>query len=195
MPSRPLSVRLTDKEGESDWCYSLRSRRDERRPGCVVSEGALPRGHGRGQREVVGRAVPRPTWRSAGARTCTTWPRGSPPAGSTGSTDGTWGRKPGGPGPHFHRTMSESFFVLAGAVGLYDGERWVNAAPGDFLFVPAGRDPRVRQPRGARLDADPVCPRRPARGLLRGTGGDRGEAAGSSAGRSGPTSTAATTST
>jgi mannose-6-phosphate isomerase-like protein (cupin superfamily) len=34
--------------------------------------------------------------------------------------------------------MSESFFVLSGTVGLYDGERWVNAAPGDFLFVPPG---------------------------------------------------------
>jgi hypothetical protein len=26
-----------------------------------------------------------------------------------------------GPDPHFHRTISESFFVLAGAVRLYDG--------------------------------------------------------------------------
>jgi mannose-6-phosphate isomerase-like protein (cupin superfamily) len=45
---------------------------------------------------------------------------------------------PGGPAPHFHRTISESFFVLAGTVRLYDGERWVDATPGDFLFVPEG---------------------------------------------------------
>ena len=45
---------------------------------------------------------------------------------------------PGGPGPHFHRTISESFFVLAGTVQLYDGIRWTAATAGDFLFVPEG---------------------------------------------------------
>jgi hypothetical protein len=32
-----------------------------------------------------------------------------------------------GPSTHFHRTISESFFILAGAVQLFDGERWVRA--------------------------------------------------------------------
>jgi mannose-6-phosphate isomerase-like protein (cupin superfamily) len=45
---------------------------------------------------------------------------------------------PSGPAPHFHRTMSEAFFVLAGAVGLFDGERTVEAGAGDFLYVPPG---------------------------------------------------------
>jgi mannose-6-phosphate isomerase-like protein (cupin superfamily) len=45
---------------------------------------------------------------------------------------------PSGPDPHFHKTISESFFVLAGAVRLYDGTRWVDATAGDFLFVPEG---------------------------------------------------------
>ena len=45
---------------------------------------------------------------------------------------------PGGPEPHFHRTFSESFFVLDGTVRLYDGDRWVDATKGDFLFVPEG---------------------------------------------------------
>lgn len=45
---------------------------------------------------------------------------------------------PGGPGPHFHRTISESFYVLSGTVALYDGTRWVDGRPGDFLFVPEG---------------------------------------------------------
>ena len=45
---------------------------------------------------------------------------------------------PGGPGPHFHRTISESFYVLAGTIRLYDGERWIDGSPGDFLFVPEG---------------------------------------------------------
>lgn len=40
--------------------------------------------------------------------------------------------------PHFHRTFSESFFVLSGTVSLYNGNRWVDARPGDFLHVPAG---------------------------------------------------------
>lgn len=48
------------------------------------------------------------------------------------------GPGPGGPAAHFHKTISESFFVLSGAVRLYDGERWVDATPGDFLFVPEG---------------------------------------------------------
>ena len=44
----------------------------------------------------------------------------------------------GGPGPHFHRSISESFFVLSGTVGLYDGTVWKDAGPGDFLYVPEG---------------------------------------------------------
>ena len=43
-----------------------------------------------------------------------------------------------GPRAHFHRTMSESFFVLSGSVALFDGERWIDSAPGDFLYVPIG---------------------------------------------------------
>jgi len=34
--------------------------------------------------------------------------------------------------------MSESFFILSGAVRLFNGERWVNATEGDFLYVPEG---------------------------------------------------------
>ncbi|MFF2519734.1 cupin domain-containing protein [Streptomyces sp. NPDC058086] len=39
---------------------------------------------------------------------------------------------------HFHRTISESFYVLSGEVRLYNGERWVTGREGDFLYVPAG---------------------------------------------------------
>src|SRR5690349_146385 len=48
------------------------------------------------------------------------------------------GPGPSGPSPHFHRTMTESFFVLDGTISLYDGDGWKDATPGDFLFVPAG---------------------------------------------------------
>jgi oxalate decarboxylase/phosphoglucose isomerase-like protein (cupin superfamily) len=34
--------------------------------------------------------------------------------------------------------MSESFFVLSGSVQLFNGERWINTSPGDFLYVPEG---------------------------------------------------------
>ena len=43
-----------------------------------------------------------------------------------------------GPATHFHRTISESFFILAGEVRLYDGRSWTTAGAGDFLFVPEG---------------------------------------------------------
>ena len=44
----------------------------------------------------------------------------------------------GGPGPHFHRTMTESFYVLSGQIRLYDGRHWVDAGPTDFMHVPEG---------------------------------------------------------
>jgi mannose-6-phosphate isomerase-like protein (cupin superfamily) len=61
------------------------------------------------------------------------------------STDGRFGLyrwdagpESGGAAPHFHRTMSESFFVLSGRVELYDGQQWIDAGPGDFVHVPEG---------------------------------------------------------
>jgi mannose-6-phosphate isomerase-like protein (cupin superfamily) len=44
----------------------------------------------------------------------------------------------GGAGPHFHRTFSESFFILSGSVTLNAGDRLVEATSGDFLYVPEG---------------------------------------------------------
>ena len=44
----------------------------------------------------------------------------------------------GGPKPHFHRTYSESFYILSGTVRVYDGAEWVVANEGDFLYVPKG---------------------------------------------------------
>jgi mannose-6-phosphate isomerase-like protein (cupin superfamily) len=61
---------------------------------------------------------------------------------STGGQFGLyrWNMSPAvsGPDPHFHRSISESFFVISGAVKLYDGTTWLDAGPGDFLFVPEG---------------------------------------------------------
>jgi mannose-6-phosphate isomerase-like protein (cupin superfamily) len=62
--------------------------------------------------------------------------------GSTGGKFGLyrWDMAPGTPGAaaHFHRTLSESFFILSGEVGLFDGEKWTEASAGDFLYVPEG---------------------------------------------------------
>jgi mannose-6-phosphate isomerase-like protein (cupin superfamily) len=44
----------------------------------------------------------------------------------------------GGPGPHFHRTISESFFILGGRVSIYDGRGWTETGEGDFVHVPEG---------------------------------------------------------
>ena len=50
----------------------------------------------------------------------------------------TMGPKPAGPDPHFHKSLSESFFVLSGTIRLFDGARWVDGRPDDFLYVPEG---------------------------------------------------------
>ena len=42
----------------------------------------------------------------------------------------------GGPDAHYHKTFSESFYVLDGKVRLYDGDKWVTAVKGDYLYVP-----------------------------------------------------------
>jgi mannose-6-phosphate isomerase-like protein (cupin superfamily) len=44
----------------------------------------------------------------------------------------------GGTSTHFHRTFSESFYVLDGTVKLYNGTKWVDATAGDFIYVPEG---------------------------------------------------------
>ena len=38
----------------------------------------------------------------------------------------------------FHKTISESFFILAGTIQLFNGQRWIHASAGDFLYVPEG---------------------------------------------------------
>ena len=54
-----------------------------------------------------------------------------------------------GPDPHFHRTISESFFILEGTVRIYDGTRWIDTRPGDFVHVPAGGIHGFRNESGA----------------------------------------------
>lgn len=48
------------------------------------------------------------------------------------------GAEPSGPGPHFHRSFTESFYVLAGTLRIYTGREWVETGPGAFIHVPEG---------------------------------------------------------
>jgi len=51
-----------------------------------------------------------------------------------------WNMQPhtAGADAHFHKTFSESFFVLKGTVEFFNGEAWLQGRPGDFLYVPMG---------------------------------------------------------
>ena len=59
-------------------------------------------------------------------------------AGGFGLYRWSFGAHVSGPDPHFHRTISESFYVLSGTVKIYDGTRWVDTGAGDFVHVPPG---------------------------------------------------------
>jgi mannose-6-phosphate isomerase-like protein (cupin superfamily) len=39
---------------------------------------------------------------------------------------------------HFHRAVSEAFYIVLGTLSIFDGADWLNAGPGDFLYVPIG---------------------------------------------------------
>jgi mannose-6-phosphate isomerase-like protein (cupin superfamily) len=59
------------------------------------------------------------------------------------------GPTPSGPDAHFHRSITESFFVLEGTVRIFDGTRWIDASPGDFVHVPQGGIHGFRNESGA----------------------------------------------
>ncbi|KNX38280.1 cupin domain-containing protein [Luteipulveratus halotolerans] len=64
--------------------------------------------------------------------------RGDQTAGQFGLYRWNFGTTVSGPDPHFHRTMSESFFILSGRVTIHDGRDWGERTAGDFVHVPAG---------------------------------------------------------
>ena len=75
--------------------------------------------------------------------------RGATTHGQFGLYRWNMGPQPAGPATHFHRTISESFFVLEGTVRIFDGERWIDASPGDFVYVPEGGLHAFRNESGA----------------------------------------------
>ena len=50
---------------------------------------------------------------------------------------------------HFHRTFSESFYVLSGSIEVYDGLAWATSSAGDLVYVPRGGIHGVRVPSDA----------------------------------------------
>ena len=84
------------------------------------------------------------------------------------------GPEASGPGPHFHRSIAESFYVLRGNIRIYDGERWRSRRARRLRARATGRDPWLPQRIGkAGGDAPALRAGRAARGLLRGSGGVR----------------------
>lgn len=75
-------------------------------------------------------------FRSGGS--CEYLATGDRTGGSFGLYRWTFGSDESGPDPHFHRAITESFYVLSGEVQLYDGTGWRTGRPDDFLFVPQG---------------------------------------------------------
>ncbi len=70
--------------------------------------------------------------------TCEYLTSGAQSEGRFGLYRWTFGEEVNGPDTHFHRTITEHFYVLRGTVSLHDGQNWVDATPGDYLYVPAG---------------------------------------------------------
>ena len=79
-----------------------------------------------------------PETRSRSGSTCEYLATGDQTDGRFGLYRWTFGREESGPDAHFHRSITEQFYVLSGAVKLYDGRRWISAGPGDFFYVPEG---------------------------------------------------------
>jgi quercetin dioxygenase-like cupin family protein len=61
---------------------------------------------------------------------------GSVTAGRYGLFEYAMGPHSPGPGPHFHRTFSESFYVLTGELTILADGAWATFGPGDYALVP-----------------------------------------------------------
>ncbi|SOD72859.1 quercetin dioxygenase-like cupin family protein [Jatrophihabitans sp. GAS493] len=103
-------------------------------------------------------SYPEPTYRGDGGEVSATYRPAARPADLTYASGNTvhylatgestgglfglyrWEMGPGrsGPDPHFHRSISESFYILAGSVAIFDGTRWIDTEPGDWVHVPIG---------------------------------------------------------
>lgn len=83
-----------------------------------------------------GDAEPDLTYRNGG--TVDYLATGASTGGAFGLYRWNFGTGRAGPDPHFHRTISESFFILGGTVRIHDGGDWRDTHAGDFAHVPPG---------------------------------------------------------
>ncbi|AKU15610.1 cupin domain-containing protein [Luteipulveratus mongoliensis] len=74
---------------------------------------------------------------------------GASTGGAFGMYRWNFGTQVSGPDPHFHRTISESFFILSGVVKIHDGHDWGERTAGDFVHVPPGGVHGFRNESGA----------------------------------------------
>ncbi|MET7392956.1 cupin domain-containing protein [Dactylosporangium sp. NPDC005572] len=79
-----------------------------------------------------------PEWTYANGNTVHYLATGATTNGQFGLYRWEMGPQPSGPDPHFHRSISESFYILRGTVRIYDGKQWIDTVPGDFVHVPEG---------------------------------------------------------
>jgi mannose-6-phosphate isomerase-like protein (cupin superfamily) len=63
---------------------------------------------------------------------------GTKSSGLLGMYQWNMGPEPSGPGPHFHRSYSESFYVISGSIRIFDGTEWIDTRPGDYVYAPPG---------------------------------------------------------
>jgi hypothetical protein len=89
---------------------------------------------------------------------------GSATNGQYGLFEWNMSGTPGGADPHFHKTFSESFYVMEGTVRLFNGETWIDAVKGGVL-PGARRHPLVQTHHGRRGLDRGVGPPRPVPGL------------------------------
>ena len=120
-------------------------------------------------RDAAARSYPEPRYKGEGGQASATYRPADQsaeltyPSGNTAhylatgaSTNGQFGLyrwvmgpEPSGPGAHFHRSISESFYVLSGTIRIYDGRKWIDTDPGDFVHVPEGGIHGFRNESGA----------------------------------------------
>jgi mannose-6-phosphate isomerase-like protein (cupin superfamily) len=94
--------------------------------------------------------------------------RGDETGGTYGLYEWVFAGPVSGPDAHFHRTLTESFFVLEGTVTIYDGREWGKHGPGDFVHVPAGGIHGFRNEDGAARMLLHFAPGAPREGYFEG---------------------------
>jgi quercetin dioxygenase-like cupin family protein len=61
---------------------------------------------------------------------------GSVTSGRYGLFEYAMGPRSPGPGPHYHRTFSESFYILTGELTIFAEGSWTTFGSGDYVYVP-----------------------------------------------------------